>query len=143
MRACAHVCTHKLTYRKDPSWVKKSYPDGAFDVSFRLSDCIDICCLIEHFKGFQRFSSISFGMYRNDALVTSHHTNVHILDRLRTDIKEVVGFHYLTILIDTNLRIVRFLNVTWSLKTDIESIFNIQNAFLISICHLLVFKTIK
>ena len=112
-----------LLFARNSTWVKKSYPDGEFDVAMGAFDSAEVSDLVGlHILDIlnRRFPSFRFGLYRDDGLAISKDTDGHTLDKARKDIIKTFKDLGLNITINTNLNIVDFLDVTLDLSTGLH-----------------------
>ena len=89
-----------------------------FDVAMGSYDGAEICELVGIFALSQlpeRYDRNSIGLYRDDGLAAFRDVSGSVAERIKTDI--IKSFHQLglRITIQTNLRIVNFLDVTFNL----------------------------
>ena len=101
-----------LLFNNEEPWVKKNGND--------LFDGEEICELVGLFilqtLG-QKYSPIDLGLYRDDGLALFHRTTDKEMDNIRKDFIKIFKELDLRITIETNLKIVNFLDVTLDLNT--------------------------
>ena len=113
-------CRKSLFYQEDEAWKKKD-SESCFDVTMGSNDGAEICEL----TGILFLSQLSnllpqedIGLYRDDGLILLGNTNGQITDRIRKNVIKLfkeIGFK---IEIETNLKIVNFLDVTFNLANS-------------------------
>ena len=109
---------HKVTFSKDTAWRKKEGP-GLFDVTMGSYDGAEICELVGIFALSQlpeRYDRNNIGLYRDDGLAVFRNTPGSNAERIKKDIIKSFNQLGLRITIQTNLRIVNFLDVTFNLS---------------------------
>ena len=113
-------CRKSLLFLGDNPWKKKNTND-CFDVTMGSFDGAEVCELV----GLYILNSLTAitgknetGLYRDDGLIVQRSKNGHELDKIRKDIIKVfqdIGFQ---IDIDINLKMVNFLDVTFTLNEN-------------------------
>ena len=107
-----------LLFSEDKAWRKKEGP-GLFDVTMGSYDGAEICELVGIFvlsqlpEGYDRNN---IGLYRDDGLAVFKGIPGNIAERMKKDITKSFNQLGLRITIQTNLRIVNFLDVTFNLS---------------------------
>ena len=109
-----------LLFHNNQPWVKKNGNED-FDVPMGCNDGAEICELVGIFV-LNKLSEIvdknDFGLYRDDGLGILRKQSGPNTDRLRKKIIKVFNDLGLSITIQTNLRVVNFLDVTLNLSTN-------------------------
>ena len=110
-------CPKSLLYNNYELWQKKD-TDGCFDVTMRSYDGAEVCELV----GIYLLSLLAnitdknnSGLYRDDGLIFLRNMNGQTMDRVRKNVTKIfkeVGFK---IEIQTHLKIVNFLDLTFNL----------------------------
>ncbi len=106
-----------LLFNKGTTWVKKD--NNMFDVTMGSYDGAEICELVGLFILKQlttKYEKDSIGLYRDDGLAIFKNITGQQADRIRKDITKQFKQHGLNITIQTNLKIVNYLDVTFNLK---------------------------
>ena len=108
-----------LLFNNEEPWVKKNGND-LFDVTMGCFDGAEICELVGLFilqtLG-QKYNPIDLGLYRDDGLALFHCKTDKEMDNIRKDFIKIFKELDLRITIETNLKIVNFLDVTLDLNT--------------------------
>ena len=117
-------CQNGLSYRTDNSdcsiWQKRDATQ-AFDVSMGAYDGAEICELVGLYalaklKG--RINTSSIGLYRDDGLATLTRASGSRADRARKELINVFKDLGLQITVETNLKVVHYLDVTLDLDSN-------------------------
>ena len=107
-----------LLFENETTWIKKG-DSSRFDVTMGSFDGAETCELVGlyilHILG-QKFGTDNYGLYRDDGLAYFKNLNGNQSDRLRKDIINVFKELGLQITIQTNLKIVNFLDITFNLQ---------------------------
>ena len=109
-----------LLFSDGATWVKKN-GDELFDVPMGAFDGAELCMIIGAYildSLNKEFPFLIGGLYRDDGLILTRGMSGHELDRFRKDL--IVFFRHmdLGVIVDTNLSIVNFLDVTLDLEAD-------------------------
>ena len=108
-----------LLFSDDKAWVKKEGP-GLFDVAMGSYDGAEICELVGIFALSQlpeRYDRDNIGLYRDDGLAVLRDVSGSEAEHIKKDIIRSFQQLGLRITIQTNLRIVNFLDVTFNLSS--------------------------
>ena len=108
-----------LLFNDDKAWAKKQGP-GLFDVAMGSYDGAEICELVGIFVlGHlpERYVRSNVGLYRDDGLAVFRDVSGSEAERVKKDIIRSFRELGLRITIQTNLRIVNFLDVTFNLSS--------------------------
>eukprot|EP00794_Sanderia_malayensis_P007476 gene7476-biopygen6026 len=108
-----------LLFNKGTTWVKKD--SNMFDVTMGSFDGAEICELVGLFILNQlctKYGRDNIGLYRDDGLAIFKNITGPQADRIRKDITKHFKQHGLNITIQTNLKIVNYLDVTLNLIND-------------------------
>jgi hypothetical protein len=118
-----------LLFAEESAWVKSS-GDPSFDVTMGSFDGAELCELVGlyilHLLGDQ-FGTEYMGLYRDDGLACSHGIDGPTSDRMRKNIIRLFKSLGLSITIQTNLKVVNFLDVTFNLSTGTFQPYNKPN----------------
>ena len=105
-------CRKSLLFHEDEAW-KKTESESCFYVTMGCNDDAEIC------KSVLQLSNLvpreGSGLYRDDSLILLRNTNEQLMDRIRKNVIKLfkeIGFK---IEIETNLKSVIFLDVTFNL----------------------------
>ena len=108
-----------LLFTNESTWVKRG-DDPSFDVTMGSFDGAEVCELVGlyilNILG-DKFGKDNIGLYRDDGLACFHGINGSTADRIRKDIVKLFKDQGLKITIQTNLKVVNFLDVTFNLET--------------------------
>ena len=108
-----------LLFTNDSTWMKRSR-DPSFDVTMGCFDGAEVCELVGlyilNLLG-SKFGKDNIGLYRDDGLACFHGINGSTSDKIRKEIVKIFKELGLKITIQTNLKIVNFLDVTFNLVT--------------------------
>ena len=118
-----------LLFANNKVWVKKS-GDTSFDVTMGCFDGAEICELVGLYILYllgNKFGNDNMGLYRDDGLACFHGLDGPSSDRIRKDIVRTFQELGLKITIQTNLKIVNFLDVTMNLLTGTYQPYNKPN----------------
>ena len=99
-------------------WTKKS---GCFDVTMGASDGAEVCDLVGLFllnSLRKQFPELNIGLYRDDGLAAHGRIPGPRLERIRKDIHKFFGIHGLKCTVETNMKVVNFLDVTMNLNKE-------------------------
>ena len=111
-------CKRSMLLNNTEEWVKKG-DNHEFDITMGSMDGAETCELVGLFilnaLG-NKFGKENIGLYRDDGLACIKNLNGHQLDKLRKDITKIFKDMGLDITIQTNLKIVNFLDVTFNLQ---------------------------
>ena len=108
-----------LLFSNGTSWVKKD--SNMFDVTMGCYDGAEICELVGLFilnELCAKYGKKNIGLYRDDGLAVFRNTPGPQADRTRKDITRLFKNHGLNITIQTNLKIVNYLDVTFNLTNE-------------------------
>ena len=106
-----------LLFNNGTTWIKKD--SNLFDVTMGSFDGAEICELVGLFilnKLATTYGKDNIGLYRDDGLAIFKNISGPQADRIRKDITKHFKQHGLNITIQTNLKIVNYLDVTFNLK---------------------------
>ena len=113
-------CRKSLLYCKDEAW-KKNESEDCFDVTIGSNDRAEICEL----TGIYILPQLSnllpqedIGLYQDDGLILLQNTNGQLTDKIRKNVIKLFKEIGLKIEIETNLKIVNFLDVTFNLTNS-------------------------
>ena len=104
-----------LLFNNGNAWIKKD--NSSFDVTMGSYDGAEVCELVGLFilNGLgNTYGKENIGLYRDDGLAVFKNTTGPQADRIRKDITRHFKTHGLNITIQTNLKIVNFLDVTFN-----------------------------
>ena len=108
-----------LLFSNGTTWTKKD--SNMFDVTMGSFDGAEICELVGLFilnKLSTKYGKDNIGLYRDDGLAIFRNISGPQADRIRKDITKHFKQHGLNITIQTNLKIVNYLDVTFNLTTE-------------------------
>ena len=108
-----------LLFSSGSAWVRRGKQEGLFDVPMGSYDGAEICELVGVFllsELAEFLAKDSIGLYRDDGLAAIPGSG-HDADTARKRIISVFKRHGLRITVETNLRTVNFLDVTFNLDT--------------------------
>jgi len=106
-----------LLFNNGNAWIKKD--NSSFDVTMGSYDGAEVCELVGQFilNGLaSTYGKENIGVYRDDGLAVLKDTTGPQADRIRKDITRHFKTHGLNITIQTYLKIVNFLDVTFNLN---------------------------
>ena len=106
-----------LLFNNGNAWIKKD--NSSFDVTMGSYDGAEVCELVGLFilNGLgNTYGKENIGLYRDDGLAVFKNITGPQADRIRKDITRHFKTHGLNITIQTNLKIVNFLDVTFNLN---------------------------
>ena len=128
-------CRESLLFNNNQPWKKKN-AEGCFNVTMGSYNGAEICELV----GIYMLSHLSTiidksdcGLYRDDGLLVLHNVNGQQIDRVRKNTIQTfkdVGF---LIDIETNLKIVDFLDITFNLNNSMSKPYKKPNDLLLYI----------
>ena len=108
-----------ILFHNDTVWKKST---GLFDVTMGSFDGCELCELVGLYilhRMKQTFPEIDFGLYRDDGLGVVKRTPKTKLERLKKDLHAFFREEFgLSIVLDTDLTVVNFLDVTFDLHGD-------------------------
>ena len=111
-------CHKCLLFKDNQSWKKKD-ADSCFDVTMGSYDRAEICELIGIYI-LSRMSTIidksNCGLYRDDGLLVLLNVNGQQIDRVRKKSTQIFKDFGFLIDIETNLKIVKFVDITFNLN---------------------------
>ena len=113
-------CRKSLLYHEDEAWKKKE-SESCFDVTMGSNDGAEICELTGIYILSQRSNLLpreDIGLYRDDGLILLRNRNEQLTDRIRENVIKLfkeIGFK---IEIETNVKIVNYLDVTFNLANN-------------------------
>ena len=108
-----------LLFDKDTPWVKRDSNKNLFDVTMGSFDGAEICELVGLFALSiltTKYDTNKIGLYRDDGLAAFKNTTGAQADRIRKDITKLFRDLDLKITIETNKKIVNFLDMTLNLN---------------------------
>ena len=108
-----------LLFNNGNAWIKKD--NSSFDVTMGSYDGAEVCELVGLFilNGLgNTYGKENIGLYRDDGLAVFKNITGPQADRIRKDITRHFKTHGLNITIQTNLKIVNFLDVTFNLNNE-------------------------
>eukprot|EP00794_Sanderia_malayensis_P012450 gene12450-biopygen9924 len=108
-----------ILFNNGTTWVKKD--SNLFDVTMGSFDGAEICELVGLFilnKLATKYGKDNIGLYRDDGLAIFKNISGPQADRIRKDITKYFKQHGLNITIQTNLKIVNYLDVTFNLTNE-------------------------
>jgi len=106
-----------LLFNNDKAWIKKD--NSSFDVTMGSYDGAEVCELVGLFilnDLCNIYGKENIGLYRDDGLAVFKNITGPQADRIRKDITRHFKTHGLNITIQTNLKIVNYLDVTFNLN---------------------------
>ena len=112
-----HHSRKSLLFSNDRAWVRKEGP-GLFDVAMGSHDGAKICELVEIFALSQlpeQYDRRDIGFYRDDGLAVFRGTSGSMAERIKKDITRSFNELGLLITIQSNIKKVNFLDVTFNL----------------------------
>ena len=107
-----------LLFSQGVTWKKTS---GLFDITMGAFHGAEVCELVGLFllnEMQTNFPNLNFGLYRDDGLGVHRRLSGPDLERIKKQIISLFKSHSLNITIQTNLRIVNFLDVTLNLNDE-------------------------
>lgn len=108
-----------LLFDKDTAWIKKN--NSTFDVTMGSYDGAEVCELVGLFilnDLCNTYGKQNIGLYRDDGLAIFKNTSGPQAERIRKDITNRFKTHGLSITIQTNMKIVNYLDVTFDLTNS-------------------------
>lgn len=105
-----------LLFDKNTAWIKKN--NSSFDVTMGSYDGAEVCELVGLFilnDLCNEYGKDNIGLYRDDGLAIFKHTSGPQAERIRKDITRRFKTHGLNITIQTNMKTVNYLDVTFDL----------------------------
>ena len=93
--------------------------DGSFDVTTGANDGVEVCELVGTYllnKISEKYNKNSIGLYRNDGLSVFKNKNGTQLERIKKSLQKILKDFGLEIVVESNLRIVNYLDVTLNLN---------------------------
>ena len=108
-----------LLFDKDKPWVKRG-DSTMFDVAMGCYDGAEVCKLVGPFilnKLSSAYPNDSIGLYRDDGLAVFKNMNPRSGDKARKVFCKILGDLGLKITVQSNLKIVNYLDVTLNLTT--------------------------
>jgi hypothetical protein len=127
-----HIIMHarkSILFNNEEPWTKKN-GNAMFDVTMGSFDGAEICELVGLFilqKLGQKFNSLDLGLYRDDGLALFRGKSDKEMDNIRKEFIKIFKELDLRITIETNLKIVNFLDVTLNLNTGKYKPYNKPN----------------
>ena len=106
-----------LLFNNDKAWIKKD--NSSFDVTMGSYDGAEVCELVGLFilnDLCNIYGKENIGLYRDDGLAVFKNITGPHADKIRKDITRHFKTHGLNITIQTNLKIVNYLDVTFNLN---------------------------
>ena len=119
---CHAILTNKNMYKtllfdKNEPWVKRG-DSPMFDVAMGCYDGAEVCELVGLYilhKLSSKFPKGDIGLYRDDDLAKFKNMNARAGDKARKDFSKVIGDLGLKITVQSNLKVVDYLDVTLNL----------------------------
>ena len=108
-----------LLFDKNDPWVKRG-DSPMFDVAMGCYDGTEVCELVGLYilhKLSSKFPEGDIGLYRDDGLAIFKNMNARAGDKARKDFSKVIGDLGLKITVQSNLKVVDYLDVTLNLTT--------------------------
>ena len=109
-----------LLFKDGESWVKKG--DTLFDVTMGAFDGAEVCelvgCFLLH-SITSTYNKKDIGLYRDDGLALFKNISGPQSERIKKDFQKLFKNHGLDIIIQTNMKVVNFLDVTLNLNDAI------------------------
>ena len=108
-----------LLFDKNEPWVKRG-DSPMFEVAMGCYDGAEVCELVGLYilhKLSSNFSEGDIGLYRDDGLAIFKNINARAGDKARKDFSKVIGDVGLKITVQSNLKVVDYLDVTLNLTT--------------------------
>ena len=108
-----------LLFDKDEPWVKRG-DSPMFDVAMRCYDGAEVCELVGLYilhKLASAFPDGNIGLYRDDGLAIFKNINTRSGDNVRKKFSGILGNLGLKITVQSNLKVVNYLDVTLNLTT--------------------------
>ena len=108
-----------LLFDKNDPWVKRG-DSPMFDVAMGCYDGAEVCELVGLYilhKLSSKFPEGDIGLYRDDGLAIFKNMNARAGDKARKDFSKVIGDLGLKITVQSNLKVVDYLDVTLNLTT--------------------------
>ena len=108
-----------LLFDKDEPWVKRG-DSPMFDVAMGCYDGAEVCELVGLYilhKLTSAFPDGNIGLYRDDGLAIFKNINTRSGDNVRKKFSEILGNLGLKITVQSNLKVVNYLDVTLNLTT--------------------------
>ena len=108
-----------MLFGQGKEWIKRG--TGLFDVTMGCFDGAEICELVGTFALAtlsKELTAGDIGLYRDDGLGVLWDASGHEADRIRKDIIKIFADLGLKIIIQTNLKVAHFLDVTLNLSTE-------------------------
>ena len=114
-------CRKTLLYHGETPWIKKKN-GGRFDVSMGSYDGAEVCEIVGLFLLdilSHRYEKKDMGLYRDDGLAVFKNHNGHQNDRVRKDLISFFKHHGLDLVINTNLKRVDYLDISFDLDNGL------------------------
>ena len=111
-----HSC-QSILFHKNKAWIKNN---GTFDIAQGAFHSAEVCELVGLYilkKVKDKFPILNFGIYRDDALATHNYIPGPELERMKKELQKLFKTFDLKINIETNMKIVNFLDVTIDLNS--------------------------
>ena len=131
---CTMIILHArktLLFTNGQHWTKKT-GDPKFDVTMGSFDGAELCELVGLFVLYrlsEKYGITTSGLYRDDGLCCFKNISGPQSEKIRKDLIKLFREEFnLKITIDTNLKVVNFLDVTLDLSNDIYKPFNKPNS---------------
>lgn len=106
-----------LLYCKGESWIKNN--NELFDVTMGAYDGAEVCELVGLFllnEISKNYNKNNVGLYRDDGLAIFKDINGHQADKIRKDFHKIFKDQGLDLVIECNIKITNFLDVTFNLE---------------------------
>ena len=116
-----------LLFDQNTAWIKKN--NSSFDVTMGSYDGAEVCELVGLFilnDLYNEYGKDNIGLYRDDGLAISKHTSGPQAERIRKDIRRFKT-HGLNITIQTNMKIINYLDVTFDLTNSTYCLYRKPN----------------
>ena len=107
-----------LLFDKNIPWIKKNN-DSRFDVTMGSNDGAEVCELVGLYILSilsRKYKKSDIGLYRDDGLAIFKSMSGPKMERIKKDIIATFKKHNLKIVIESNMKIVNFLDVTLNLS---------------------------
>ena len=114
-------CRKTLLYHGETPWIKKKN-GGRFDVSMGSYDGAEVCEIVGLFLLdilSHRYEKKDMGLYRDDGLAVFKNHNGHQNDKVRKDLISFFKHHGLDLVINTNLKRVDYLDISFDLDNGL------------------------
>ena len=116
-REIIHHARKSLLFNKNETWIKKS--SNTFDVTMGAYDGAEVCELVGTYLLYlisKSYKKEEVGLYRDDGLAVFKNISGPKAEKIKKHFQRIFKEHGLDIVIDCNLKIVNYLDVTLNLN---------------------------